>query len=201
MVGVAQEAAGSEATIDGLTACFGAALICNEQALAVAANAVVALRDTIRARKPSGVIIAAFGDPGQEQLADELGCPVTGIAEASLAEAARGARRFVVVTTTPDLVAAITRTTHRYGLSESFLGVRLTPGDPRASMNDAGCLEEELFRACEAAIRQDAAQAIVIGGGPLAVAARALKGRLSIPIIEPVPAAIRLALCRCIDTC
>ena len=66
-------------------------------------------------------------------------------------------------------------------------------------MNDAGRLEEELFRACEAAIRNDGAQAIVIGGGPLAVAARALKGRIPVPIIERVPAAIRLAMRRWID--
>ena len=40
-------------------------------------------------------------------------------------------------------------------------------------MADPVALEQALLRACEAAVREDGAQAIVIGGGPLAVAARA----------------------------
>lgn len=57
-------------------------------------------------------------------------------------------------------------------------------------------LEAGLVRACEAAISEGAAEAIVIGGGPLAVREVALRSRFSIPIIEPVPAAVRLAAAR-----
>ena len=196
MLKIAQEAANGGATVEGWTAGFGAPLILNEAALAIAAEAVFSLRDAIRQRNPAGVIVAAFGDPGQALLAAGLPCAVTGIAEAGMAEAAEGGRRFTVVTTTPDLVAAITRTAERYGHGALFLGVRLTPDDPRELMADSGRLEEALFRACEAAMHDDGAEAIVIGGGPLAVAARALNGQLPVPIIEPIPAAVKLAIRR-----
>jgi Asp/Glu/hydantoin racemase len=60
-------------------------------------------------------------------------------------------------------------------------------------MADPAAVTEALALACEAAIRIDGAQALVIGGGPLALAARALRPRFVVPIIEPIPAAVRLA--------
>jgi Asp/Glu/hydantoin racemase len=156
----------------------------------------VALRPVLLSNRPDGVIIAAFGDPARERLARELDCPVVGIAQAGMAEAARGARRFSVVTTTPDLAHMIVRTAQRYGLGPQCVGVRVTPGDPRALMSDPLALEQALLRACEHAVGDDGAQAIVIGGGPLATAARALTHRLLVPVIEPVPAVVRLVMAR-----
>lgn len=63
-------------------------------------------------------------------------------------------------------------------------------------MGDPQRLQDALEQACKDAIHQDGAQAIIIGGGPLAVAARALKDRLPVQIVEPVPAAVRLAMRR-----
>jgi len=83
-----------------------------------------------------------------------------------------------------------------YGYRDRFTGVRLTPGDPVALTADREALTEALGAACREAVELDGAQALVIGGGPLALAARALKGRFTVPIIEPVPAAMRLALKR-----
>ena len=54
-------------------------------------------------------------------------------------------------------------------------------------------LEAALLAACEQAVDLDGAQAIVIGGGPLARAARALARRLPVPVIDPVQAAVRRA--------
>jgi allantoin racemase len=63
-------------------------------------------------------------------------------------------------------------------------------------MADARRLEAALADACRLAQRKDHPAAIVIGGGPLAVAARALRRRLMLPIIEPVPNAVHLAIQR-----
>ena len=194
MLALAQQAAGSHATVDALTAGFGVPLICDEVALAVAADAILALLPTLVQSRPNGVIIAAFGDPGRDRLSGLLACPVIGIAQAAMTEAAIGGRRFCVVTTTPDLVSAIIRTARGYGLGRECIGVRLTPGDPAELMADAAALEQALLVACEAAVQENGAKAIVIGGGPLAVAARALAGRLPVPVIEPVPAAVRRVL-------
>lgn len=195
MVGIARAAA-PEAEIDGLTAKAGPPLITNAVALAAAADAVEALAPELSERRPDGVIIAGFGDPGLERLRDRLECPVAGIAEAAMAQAARGGRRFVVVTTTPSLAVSIRDVAEAYGHGGLFAGTALTEPDPLELMADPARLEQELAAACRRAIDDMGAQAIVIGGGPLALAGRALRSSLEVPIVEPIPAAVRLAVAR-----
>jgi Asp/Glu/hydantoin racemase len=182
--------------IDGVTATFGAALITNPSELAVASDAVEALAAEISRLQPDGVIVAAFGDPGLRPLRERLACPVTGIAEAGMAAAAHGDRRFAVVTTTPDLASSIQRAAEAYGHGDLFLGTALTDGDPAQLMERPDQLEAAMAAACRRAIADLGAQAIVIGGGPLALVARQLQAQFETPIIEPIPAAVRLALAR-----
>jgi allantoin racemase len=200
MVGIAEQEAGPDASIAGMTVTSGAPLITDEMALAHAAEAVAALLSALRERRPDGVIVSAFGDPGLEHLRQSIDCPVTGIAEAAMAEAAEDEagqpRRFAVVTTTPQLADSIAARAERYGHGRLFTGVRLTPGDPASLMANQQAVTEALALACKAAIEVDGAQALVIGGGPLALAARALRPRFAAAIIEPIPAAVRLALRR-----
>lgn len=197
MLAIAREAAPAGVELAGATAAFGAALITDEAKLATAAEAVVSLLREI-ADPGDGVIVAAFGDPGLAQLRDDLGrrrpaVPVTGIAEAAFLEARRDGRVFAVATTTPGHVGAITALAAAYGHGAHLRGVFLTPGDPATLMADPDGLVAALETACRAAIGAGA-EAVVIGGGPLAVAARALRATLPVPIIEPVPAAVRLAV-------
>jgi Asp/Glu/hydantoin racemase len=182
--------------IDGVTATFGPALITNPSELAVASDAVEALAAEISGLQPDGVIVAAFGDPGLPPLRERLACPVTGIAEAGMAEAAHGDRRFAVVTTTPDLASSIQRAAEVYGHGGLFLGTALTDGDPAQLMKRPDQLEAAMAAACRRAIADLGAQAIVIGGGPLALVARQLRAQFETPIIEPIPAAVRLAMAR-----
>lgn len=201
MAAIAEEALLGSAQLHTLTVPFGAALIIDEPSLATAACAVQEAVLAHPLEGIDGVIVAAFGDPGLDALRARLPAPVTGIAEAAMACAAAGQarRRFAVVTTTPLLVGSIEARARHYGHADVFTGVRLTPGDPVHLMADAPALLEALRQACHAAIDHDGAQAIVIGGGPLAVAARALSGSLSVPLIEPVPEAARLALRRALQ--
>lgn len=191
MVALAEAEAGEP--VHGLTAPFGAPIITDPAALARAAQAVTAMvPDLIPAR---AVIVAAFGDPGLAVLRARLSCPVTGIAEAGMAEAAALSPRFAVVTTTPALVPSIAARAAALGHG-AFAGTWVTPGDPAAVMADPAGLTAALRDACLRAIDQGRAGAIVIGGGPLAVAARALAGTLPVPLVEPLPAAVRLSLAR-----
>lgn len=195
MVEIARRAA-PQVEIQGLTAPFGVPLITNETALEEASRAVLALRADSAVQGADGIIVAAFGDPGLIELREHIGAPVTGIAEAGMAEAAAGGRRFAVVTTTPELVAAISRRAERYGHGKAFAGTWLTSGDPSEVTNDPARLVDALGEACRRAKVEGGVDAILIGGGPLAKAARALAGSLDLPIMEPVPAAVRLGLAR-----
>jgi Asp/Glu/hydantoin racemase len=193
MVAIAAAEAGGRATVEGVTARFGAPLITEPEALAVAATA--ALAEVDRLREADGVIVSAFGDPGLEMLRERITPPVTGIAEAGMAEAAANGRRFAVVTTTPFLVDAISARAAALGHG-GFVGVWTTPGDPAALTAAPGPLRAALAAACRRAITEGGAEAVVIGGGPLAEAARDIAGDCPVPLIEPLPAAVRLSLAR-----
>jgi len=86
--------------------------------------------------------------------------------------------------------SALTRA--RSGFSAQFCGVFLTEGDTQTVMADPALLQPALLDACQRAA-SEGAQSVVIGGGPLAVAARALASSCPVPLIEPIPAAVRLA--------
>jgi allantoin racemase len=193
MVRIAAETAGALAAVEGYTAAFGSALITGPEALDLAAEAVAALAPALG--DAQAVIVAAFGDPGLDRLRAALDVPVIGIAEAGMAEAANGGRRFGVVTTTPDLRDRIAKTALRYG-HHRFAGTWTTPGDPVTLMADPRALRASLAAAIERAVREAGVEAVVIGGGPLALAARALSATAPVPLVEPLPAAVRLALTR-----
>ena len=48
-----------------------------------------------------------------------------------------------------------------------------------------------LYELIRRTVRDDSAEAVVVGGGPLADAARTLAPTSPVPLIEPVPAAVR----------
>lgn len=199
MVAIAEEAGGGAVRVEGMTARFGVSLITNADELAIAAQAVTELAQAIEAGAitggtPDAVIVSAFGDPGLEDLRAQLSCPVVGIAEAAMREAVSEGRAFAVATTTPDLVASITTRAAVYGHASLFRGVFLTQGDVHALMNDPLALRVALARACERALDEGGADAVIIGGGPLAKAARSIRDTLGRDIIEPIPAAVQMAV-------
>lgn len=189
MLALAREEAASAFDLEGLTVARGAALITNENALALAAAAV--LEQSAALALADGVIVAGFGDPGVEQLRREVATPVVGIGEAALCEAAAGGRRFCVVTTTPELVGSLGRRVATLGLAANYGGVVLTEGDAVTVTGTPELLCVELGRAVARAIDEHGAEAIAIGGGPLASVGRMLADRSRVALIDPIGAAVR----------
>ena len=176
--------------LESATAARGVPMITNEADMVVAIDEVVAI-GTARAPEVSAIVIGAFGNPGLAPLRAAVTVPVIGIGEAAMREAAAGGRRFGVATTTPGLDASIARAAEGFGLAAAFCGTRVpTSLDPLALARDTALQEEclaELVRACIA----DGAEAVVIGGGPLAEAAIRLGPRFHVPVINAVSAAGR----------
>lgn len=195
MVSRARAGAPEGVLIEGATVTEGAPLLADPTLLAAGARAVERQVEALDCTGLSGLIIAAFGDPGIEAVRARVGVPVTGIAEAAIAEAS-AAGDFAIVTTTRLLESAIDQRVARYGATERYRGCVFTRQDATQLTADPAALEAELEQACLEAIRTRAPQAIVIGGGPLAAAAEVLGRRLPIRVIEPVPAAVRLAVRR-----
>lgn len=177
----------------GISAPFGAPMIVEPQALATGGEAVLAMlaAQTGAGEAFDGFIVSAFGDPGLDTARLRFALPACGIGEASFHEAAEGGRRFAIATTTPLLDTAIAARVAASGHEAQFIGNFFTPGDAYAAVADPAVLETLLEGAVGQAIAAGA-QAVIIGGGPLAQAAVALRHRFDVPIIEPIPAAARL---------
>jgi allantoin racemase len=193
MVEIAQACVPSDITVMGTTASGNPPMIVTAKELLAAADEVVEM-GVRAAAGMSGIIVSAFGDPGLTRLRQEIPIPAVGICEAAMIAAADGQRRFGVATTTPDLAASIAENARELGLAHLFTGTRVTAGDPVVLTNDAARLGIALTRAVEECFELDQAEAVIIGGGPLAQAATDLARLFRRPIIAPIPAAARRLL-------
>lgn len=189
MVEIARGCVPAHWAVEGVTAGTGVEMIVDEAALSAAID------DVERAWRPAGqgwdgAVVAAFGDPGLDRLRALARVPVEGICEASLLQAAEGGRRFGIATVTPGLARLLAERVQALGLAEAYTGIQLTPGDPVCLAARPEALEAELALAVQRCIADDGAQAVVIGGGPLGMAAAALQDRWRVPVIAPIPAAM-----------
>lgn len=193
MVEIAQSNAPEGVTVIGATVASGVPMITTKAELDAAAHEVIECWRR-RSANPSGVIVGAFGDPGLDQLREMATVPCVGLCEAAMLEASTGGRRFGIATVTPDLASPINHRASALLIGEHYAGIRLTSGDPQDLASRPQELIESLAAAVEQSIALDGAEAVIIGGGPLGQAALALAGRFSVPIIAPVPAAMRQLL-------
>lgn len=184
----------------GLTAAAGPAMITDPAALAESRQHVRrAALDYVSG--PDGgavaaVIVAAIGDPGREQLNEELDVPVLGIGQGSIHAASRGNRRFGMATSTPLLAASLAKLVAAHGKSEFFTGVRLTASEPLVLAAEPEQQYRELAAAVGESTALDGAEAVIIAGGPLSATALRLAQTTHAEIIQPVPSACGLLLDR-----
>ena len=190
MVAIATSVTVDGFEIVGATATRAPSMIVTPEALDTAAPEVEEIALAHRS-SCDGIIVAAFGDPGLAGIKSTLKLPAVGIGEASMLEAAEGGRRFGVATTTPLLKAKIDALPEALGLRSRYSGTRFADGDPQELMRDPARLRAALAGAVEACIAQDGAEAVIIGGGPLGEAARELQPMFTVPVIAPIPSAVR----------
>ena len=181
-------------TVVGVTARAGPRMITDVPALARAAvHTVEAAMTGIALHDPVAVIVGAFGDPGVSELRAMTGIPVVGLGEAAVLAAGTDGRRFAIATTTGELAESLCSLVARVDPNADFAGVMLTSTGPlalaRAPEESVTQLAAAVDRAAEAG-----AEAVIIGGGPLSAAARALSPRSDVIIIEPVPSAVQWVL-------
>lgn len=198
MTKICNQVAGRDVLFEGHTMMLGPTIVADEQALNAAAQQVITVGESLVVHGVDGLLIAGFGDPGLKQLKSRVDIPVTGIAEAGIAEASKGKRRFSIITTTPALCDAIHQTVDANNATPYLASLRVTTGSVAETMGNLAAMSSALLSLANECIDEDGAEAILIGGGPLAPAAEIIAQKISIPIIEPVAAGAKLALERCI---
>lgn len=177
----------------GWTAPTGPPMIVSPPALEEAALAVAGLARNPRLGEHEGIVVAAFGDPGADELAACVAIPVIGIAQAAYLEAAAHGR-FAVVTSTPLLDHALRARARFLGVGDALAGIEYTDTDLSDRTHDVEAVALALHDAVERATARWNLDALVIGGGPLAPATELIPS--PVPLINPLAAAMRLLAVR-----
>jgi Asp/Glu/hydantoin racemase len=139
------------------------------------------------------VIVAAFGDPGLAGLREVLPVPVLGMTESALASACLLGHRFSIIAISQRIQAWYRETVEANGLIGRLASIRALDRPLAAIDKVQGDHGEALQRLCERAVDEDGAEVIVLAGAPLAGLARAMKGRLPVPVVDGVSSAVRHA--------
>lgn len=178
--------------IEAATAAFGPAYISTRAENAIAAHAMLdAMARAAHASHIDGAVVGAFTDAGLLAARDIFPFPVTGMVEAGMAAAARGGRRFAVITAAPALAGVIDGLAAGYGHGDLFAGTLSLDhgavdlaGDLRGAVGPLAAL-------AGTAVRARGAEAVLLGGAPLAPLAQAIEQAAGIPVVEGIAAAVR----------
>lgn len=136
-------------------------------------------------------IIAAFLDPGLAASRAAVDRPVIGIAEAALLTARVIGERIAIVTAAENLVPLMREQFTAYGLMDRVVALRSCSDELLGKGGSS--LDDLLGDLAAQAIEEDAADVIVLGGGPLAGLRARLHERLGVPVVDGVICAARLA--------
>lgn len=175
--------------VEGVSAINGPSLVTDEKSLNEAREWTISTTHLALGGQlpPQGVIVSAFGDPGLDDLI-ALSIPAVGIgAEGIRTAAAIG--RFAVVTTVPAVAEYVDLYVKKHKLISRYVGLFASDEiSPTNLMQRPDDLEALLFTLALAA-QDRGAEAIVIGGGPLAYYGMKSQSRLTARLVDPVAAA------------
>ena len=188
----ARRAASPGTEITMLTAPFGVAYIETRFEALIGAYAAATLVAE-HARGHDAVIIAAFGDPGVPGIREVLDIPVVGMTEAALASACLLGNRFSIVAISRRITAWYRESVEHNGLISRLASIRSLD----RPLRDIGAVQTDhaarLRELCTAVVEEDGADAIILGGAPLAGLARSIAGELPVPVVDGVSSAVKHA--------
>ncbi|TNM66650.1 aspartate/glutamate racemase family protein [Aliirhizobium smilacinae] len=138
------------------------------------------------------VVIACFDDTGLDAARALADIPVIGICEAAVSATAFIAQKFTVVTTMERSRLPLEHLVYRYGMSSRC---KVRAADiPVLSLEDPNSNARDRLRAeITLALRQDRAEAIVLGCAGMADLTAELRAEFGVPVVDGVAAAVKQA--------
>jgi Asp/Glu/hydantoin racemase len=186
----AREAAGPGTQLRAVTAPFGAPYVMTREENRTAAQAALAAL-AAHAGACDGAVIAAFSDPGLAEARARLAVPVVGLAEAAMLTACMLGARFSILTIAPRLSSVFRELAERYGLTSRLASVRALDWPAQDLVRRPDAAADALVALGQAAVTQDDAQVLILGGAPLARLHARMAGRVEAPLLDAVGCAVR----------
>ena len=142
-----------------------------------------------RRKEFDGMIVAGFSDVGVDAMKEILDIPVLGIAETSYHIAALLGHRFTVLTGTSKWTPPKHDYVRALGLETKVASFRAySEWDENDSFE---VLKARLIDVARMAMRDDGAEAVILGGGPLVGYGKLIESELGIPVIDPTLATFK----------
>ena len=186
----ARRAAAPGTEIVPVTASFGVPYISTRSEALVGGLAALEILAE-RHGEVDGAILAAFGDPGLGAARELFDIPVVGLAEAGMLTACMLGGRFAIITFAQALEPWYEECVRWHRLEARCAGVRALEGAFRSITEVQSEKEDLLVDLASRAVREDGADVVVLAGAPLAGLARAVHGRIPIPVVDCAQAAIK----------
>lgn len=139
------------------------------------------------------VVIAAFGDPGLVAARELFDLPITAMAEAAILTACMLGQRFSIVTFSRTLTAWYEDAVALSGLQARCASIRVPDVAFHSVATVQDELEDALVELAERVVREDQADVVILGGAPLTGLAGRIGGRVSVPLVDPLSAAVAQA--------
>jgi len=139
-----------------------------------------------------GIVIACFDDTGLDATRCIATCPVVGIGEAAYHMASMISNQFSVVTTLSRSVPALQHNLQRYGLSARCASVRASDVPVLELENKHGDARQRISSEIEKAIKEDKAEAIVLGCAGMTNLAAEFQETYGLPVLDGVVCALSL---------
>jgi allantoin racemase len=141
-----------------------------------------------------GIILGCFGDPGLEALRELLVIPVVGPGEAAMHVASMLGDQFSIVTVLDSVVPSLERLARVVGLDRKLASVRAVNIPVLELRRDPGATTQRMIAESEKAVREDRADAIVLGC--MSMAFMGVSGRmqesLGVPVVNPAFVSLKL---------
>ncbi len=143
--------------------------------------------------KVNAIVINCFADPGIHAARELADIPVVGPAEACIFMALMLGHKFAVISTMRNSGPWIELQVREYGV-ENRLAASLGIDIPVLELqNDLRKTANYLIKEADNLIREKGAEVIVLGCTGMATVADMIRKKLSVPVIEPMAAAFKMA--------
>jgi allantoin racemase len=163
-----------------------------DEAIAVPHMLEAMFAEQSKSQPIAGYVIACFDDTGLDAARCVLDAPVVGIGEAACHLASMIAARFSVITTLGRSVSPIEHNLVKYGLASRCARVRAAEVAVLDLEDAASDAYAQISNEIRTALKEDRAEAIVLGCAGMTDLAARLSREHGVPVIDGVGAAVKL---------
>lgn len=138
-------------------------------------------------------VIACYADPGLEESRAKTDKPVFGIQESAVSMSATYGRRFGVLALSWDSIQRHIAYVRQLGCQDFHAGERPLDVSVDTATNDPEVLQK-IIDTGRQLVEEDGAETLILGCAGLAAHRKAAQLELGVPIIDPVEAAVTMAI-------